>query len=115
MTTDKDSLRELCKVFICVYGDPTDIYKDHVVSVARALLERLDREEWQPIETAPKDRLVFLWGRYWSDGQGFMREPMTGLWNERNNRWECAWIGWFGVRPSHWMPLPAAPQPKVKE
>lgn len=65
--------------------------------------------DWQPIETAPQDgtRLI-LWGRYWSAGQGFMGEPLVG--QHARDRWEV-WGpgGRFGVRPTHWMPLPRPP------
>ena len=64
---------------------------------------------WLPIETAPKDRNILLWGQYWSDEQGLMPTPLFGAWNGRTGRWECAWMYWFGVRPTHWMEIPKAP------
>jgi hypothetical protein len=69
---------------------------------------------WQPIESAPKDHsTLLLWGRYWSEGQGWFQSPLMGRWTAVRDRWECVWGGrWFGVRPTHWMPLPAAPQPQ---
>lgn len=65
--------------------------------------------KWQPIETAPKDGArILLWGRYWSDGQDWFKEPLYGQFSGR--RWE-AWGpgGPFGVRPTHWTPLPEPP------
>ena len=69
------------------------------------------REEWQPIETAPKDVAVLLWGKYWNDKDVFQR-PLVGQWNPISNpqRWEALGEYRFGIRPTHWMPLPAAPK-----
>ena len=63
--------------------------------------------EWQPIETAPKDRAVLLW---WSEASN---RPVVGLWCKRGKG------HWFsdvtdcqepeGSNPTHWMPLPSAP------
>ncbi len=65
--------------------------------------------EWQPIETAPKDgSVILLWGRYWSDSQGWFPAPLQGQWNR--DRWEAVWRYSFGVRPTHWMPLPEPPK-----
>lgn len=65
--------------------------------------------EWQKIETAPKDgTLVLLWGRYWSDEQGWMSTAINGRW--RHERWEVYCNSFpFGIRPTHWMPLPPPP------
>ena len=67
--------------------------------------------KWQPIETAPKDgRNMLLFGRWWSDEQGRMKEPLIGQWNTARDRWEFANAeGWWGIRPGWWMPLPATP------
>ena len=69
------------------------------------------REEWQPIETAPKDVAVLLWGKYWNNKDVFQR-PLVGQWNPISNpqRWEALGEYRFGIRPTHWMPLPAAPK-----
>lgn len=84
---------------------------------ARAALESAlrmalaGREEWQPIETAPKDVAVLLWGKYWNNKDVFQR-PLVGQWNPISNpqRWEALGEYRFGIRPTHWMPLPAAPK-----
>lgn len=75
--------------------------------------------EWKPIETAPKDGTTILaWGRY-SD------MPFTVRWKEKD--WQPVWDGWPVIQSagdswteyhsadpiSHWMPLPAPPEPSV--
>ena len=67
--------------------------------------------KWQPIETAPKDgRNMLLFGRWWSDEQGRMKEPLIGQWNTARDRWEFANAeGRWGIRPEWWIPLPDTP------
>jgi hypothetical protein len=69
---------------------------------------------WQPIETAPKDSKILLWGRYWNNTDVF-QHPMVGMWNTNYQRWECNFNCWFGVHPTHWMPLPPPPNIGAKE
>lgn len=70
--------------------------------------------DWKPIDTAPKDRKLLLWGRYWSDSQGWFTDPMIGMWNARTERWECDGRYWFGVRPTHYVLLtPPSEQPTI--
>lgn len=80
-----------------------------------------DREAWQPIETAPKDGTQILgwcsnygarqthWHFYgecsiakaqFDAGKG---ESGNWYWEEPLNHWLSSW------KPTHWMPLPAAP------
>lgn len=61
--------------------------------------------EWQPIETAPKDGTEILLYR---------RGVSQGKWRVGMLNGQCAWggDGWFYPRwdqPTHWMPLPEAP------
>lgn len=70
-----------------------------------AMAEACGRFTWRPIETAPRDGLPRL---YLCNGrivQGFV--DATGLLTVQD---EC---GWRAMRrnPTHWMPLPEAPQP----
>lgn len=77
---------------------------------------------WQPIETAPKDRPIILWGRY-------SVHPAVGEWvpahNERNGQWVAvnddgrpaleSQTDWGSTYltidiPSHWMDLPTPPE-----
>lgn len=72
--------------------------------------------QWQPIETAPKDGTRFLglhdgWHEFfhWQDGA-----------NEHTKGWPTGWRTTFtvyreGTGPTHWMPLPAAPQAQAPD
>jgi hypothetical protein len=74
----------------------------------RALSSAPAREQWQPIETAPKDgRKLLLW---WAGMSRVGRCAGVGASRDGGDWWqvpslECAPTG----RPTHWMPLPAAP------
>lgn len=62
-------------------------------------------DNWQPIETAPKDgSQILLYGRVDSD-RAFRH---IGFWSERWNDWLDMTMS-FSV-PTHWMPLPAPPE-----
>jgi hypothetical protein len=71
--------------------------------------------EWQPIETAPKDGSDILGAWHWS-----YTDEDTG---ETESGWcidKCHWVedenstGWRAsinaARPTHWMPLPDPPK-----
>lgn len=61
---------------------------------------------WQPIETAPKDGTRILVWPYWSDGL-----PAEVKWRNMKRtagRWEYGGL-FCNANPTHWMPLPAAP------
>ena len=66
--------------------------------------------EWQSIETAPKDGTwVALWlrgNRHDSDNE----RPIVGRWHGDDNPWAgWGYPGFGGYRASHWLPLPAPP------
>lgn len=60
--------------------------------------------EWQPIETAPKDKLLLGYA------EGMMRLVMweNGGWLQVGATIEQ---GWF--KPTHWMPLPDPPKQRL--
>jgi hypothetical protein len=72
--------------------------------------------EWQPIETAPKDRLtnVLLWfpydGKYPEKCEGFC---FIGIWGYPGEDDDICWIDPYDCDklgdPTHWMPLPNPP------
>lgn len=64
--------------------------------------------KWQPIETAPKDKLILV-GRT-------KRMDMCTAVNHSQDGWvtetPAEWVSIY--TPSHWMPLPAAPDAKCR-
>lgn len=62
--------------------------------------------EWQPIETAPKDRSVLL-AAWVASGPYYVRE--VGWWEEADGGF---WSFPSEGVPTHWMPLPEPPLPK---
>jgi len=69
--------------------------------------------DWQPIETAPKDQTIDLWGTR----RGLMMPPERVT----NCRWDYVnkngvlvmseWVKGNGtiIDPTHWMPIPSPP------
>lgn len=70
-----------------------------------------DRREWQPIETAPKDRTFVLLS-------GFEYDRPPARWIELGHFTGHVWQqdgmlnGEYLYEPTHWMPLPAPPRAK---
>lgn len=75
--------------------------------------------EWQPIETAPRMKTILLFAvtdvaedgriRNWRMGTGFYHtgyesHEKRGPWN-----WEGRHLASYDIHPTHWMPLPEAP------
>lgn len=112
--------------------DLDDAEKDDMYRLCRAMLsaapatdDRKYAEQWQPIETAPKDGRTVLLGMYNSHGnwrtlrgQYFTREVIDSDWE---NAEDCD-EGWYETsvecnddvncweaNPTHWMPLPSPP------
>jgi hypothetical protein len=69
-----------------------------------ALLSASVVSGWQPIATAPKDCELLLYGEYASGALGLVQ----GAWNHGGAMHMPHWMGGI-IRPTHWMPLPAAP------
>jgi hypothetical protein len=66
------------------------------------------REQWQPIETAPKDgRKLLLW---WAGMSRVGRCAGVGAARDGGDWWQVPSLEFAPTgRPTHWMPLPAAP------
>ena len=68
--------------------------------------------EWQPIETAPKDGTQFL--AFAKDSMSATRDYYgVAQWAEANPDFAWSVEGWFwsyATRPTHCMPLPAPPK-----
>lgn len=64
--------------------------------------------QWQPIESAPKDRQILTWSK--EDGQN-VTYWSTSLWVEKGGSWiiyESRSDTWI-LYPTHWMELPPEP------
>jgi hypothetical protein len=59
--------------------------------------------EWQPIETAPKDKLILI--ANWSGA--FCNWARSERWNETDKCWGTRWQRFL---PTHWLPMPPAPE-----
>lgn len=79
----------------------------------------MDNDEWQPIETAPKDGTpILVFGKpqkhpnleSWYDGSAIF----TAEWDAIDESFCILGGDWLGpfIDPSHWMPLPAPPKAK---
>lgn len=68
--------------------------------------------KWQPIETAPKDKRVLVWS-----GQEIYAAHWARHMTTDDEAWVVAQWGEEGdqalVKPTHWMPLPEAPNAEV--
>lgn len=79
--------------------------------------------DWQPIETAPRDgERILLFAPAWHISADHpVHNAMTvdarvgeglfwdGEWRWANNSCDCCWYE-MRVAPTHWMPLPGAPE-----
>ena len=58
---------------------------------------------WQPIETAPQDKVVLTFDRA-------TRQQVVAVYSRIGSEW-CAEVDcWIVLSPSHWMPLLANPE-----
>ena len=76
-----------------------------------ALEAEVERFAWQPIETAPKDTLVLLYGEPCGEIFGRFREPTIVVGANRYDYWAVDATDYYQVtvEPTHWMPLPNPP------
>jgi hypothetical protein len=71
----------------------------------------MTKQEWQPIESAPRDGTPILLCHATSKMHAGSLPVLSGHWSRLS---ECWWsmITNDRVRPSHWMPLPDPPADK---
>ncbi|MGX5719876.1 hypothetical protein [Shinella zoogloeoides] len=87
-----------------------------IENIAKVLIAFSKRDQWQPIETAPKDgtRILLV-------GGVFHDIPFAGYWNFSPYAPDRPWTTVVGRLtlyehcPTHWMPLPSPPRTKEGE
>lgn len=99
-----DLVKQLMHATVSIDGD-----FDVGCNVRDAAVERLERYEWQPIDTAPKDgtRVIAFFPLF---------KTAKVAWHKTfyldGPLWACDAVrspDRWSDQPSHWMPLPAAP------
>jgi hypothetical protein len=76
-------------------------------------IRELSSPTWQPIETAPKDKIIDLWTEPYGRVADAQWAAQKGCWVD----WGMADFDGVGYRRvegrvTHWMPLPAGPVPR---
>lgn len=71
----------------------------------------METTDWQPIETAPKDKPILI---YIPEDEWYIKHHIyAAMWGDMDNAWmstSCA-DRYYGTRlATHWMPLPEPPQ-----
>lgn len=71
-------------------------------------------DKWRPIETAPRNRSVLLFGKMRPHEMFGSTEKLmvfSGYWDEIDTAWCSTGSTWTGpfFEPTHWMPLPLPP------
>ncbi|WP_313624132.1 DUF3850 domain-containing protein [Achromobacter sp.] len=67
---------------------------------------------WQPIDTAPKDDVILLFGGLKKDGKVYAPHVNVGYWTEQFG-WTCLVYShqeFAHIEPTHWMPRPEFPK-----
>lgn len=78
------------------------------------LIAAHERDQWQPIETAPRDETILIWPVSYG-------RPAPARWwdsTERGGYWDVAHMNVATCKrlaPTHWRPLPAPPAPTETE
>jgi len=79
----------------------------------RGMQDNSTESGWQPIETAPKDQVILVYGRPDDmEHVTFTRAGAhTAYWDSIDEAFCLSGAGWDGpfIKPTHWMPLPAPP------
>lgn len=68
-----------------------------------ALAREIAPDQWQPIETAPRDAMVVL---CMTQHRGYLHTPMKVGYMGEDGTWVVFGGSW---QPTHWQPLPAPP------
>ncbi len=93
-------------------------YKANAALIARApeLLARVAELEqllrWHPIETAPKQRVLLLFG-YYEDGN--WKKSTGSIHPDGSIEWDGMFLKPYDLQPTHWMHLPESPQKEMSK
>ena len=75
--------------------------------IGKERLPWMNKDKWQPIDTAPKDFTLILIGWYmWSGRPGDALQPCVAFWSESANVWMNNRLD-MG-RPDCWLPIPSS-------
>lgn len=78
-------------------------------AMATSLHERLEKREttpsavWQPIETAPADKVILVWGKYYIT-------PFFAAYGTLGKDWLTSQDFTLPSKPTHWIPMPKMPK-----
>lgn len=64
--------------------------------------------EWQPIETAPKDRPLILLGYEPNIRMKMIPHVHGGRWNDDRQAWDSGFVSGYTMI-THWIPMPPLP------
>lgn len=113
--TDTRLPSEVWHVARAVYGTSTEDDEKRVYRTLQAALWKLAatqpeaQPQWQPIETAPKDEAVLLYGAKRLEMCVGMNHSRDGWVTDTTSEWMSMYT------PTHWMPLPAAPSAQAPQ
>lgn len=79
----------------------------------RTISTQASFQVWQPIETAPRDKTILVFGQP-TDVEGVrfsMPFVCTAYWDDIDSSFCLTGASWLGpfIRPKFWMPLPKPP------
>lgn len=121
MTPEKparDECREAFEEFMaCTYGDERGHlvdgqdydYEDMLACFRAAYSRSGSAGQWRPIESAPKDEVILLFGAKKSPMVAGMLHSRDGWVIDTPSEWMTMYP------PTHWMPLPEPPPPGARE
>lgn len=102
-----DKVREALEdLFVMVKGEVPSLLEDH--HLFDKITDALASDNWLPIETAPKDKVIQL---YLPDNR-IGREIIVGYYDHDYVGWVACLGSVLLTQPTHWQPLPNPPKEK---
>jgi len=113
------AIQDKCGAHFILHPDGTiELHPEEIVyAVIDHLAPQLARAvpEWMPIETAPKDRLIFIINMNRENPPVFVAYHSEAHSSFRRGPRFKEDAGFYNIEATHWMPIPAAPQQKKGE